>query len=124
MPAMGGIVIVTTVGDENEANSIARELVCRRHAACVNMIPGMRSVYRWRGKICRDSEYLLVVKTMASEFEAAAATIRELHSYELPEILSFDMAAGDARFLEWVESSLDKDAPFDEDEDLPDIDEM
>lgn len=120
---MSAIVVVTTVGDENEANTLARELVCRRHAACVNIVTGVRSVYRWRGKICRDSEYMLVVKTMAAEFEAVAATIRELHSYELPEILSFDIASGDQSFLSWVEDSLDKNAPFEEEEsDLPDID--
>jgi periplasmic divalent cation tolerance protein len=105
---MGAIVVVTTVGDEEQALLIARELVGRRHAACVNVVPGMRSVYRWQGKICRDTEYLLMVKTLAEEYDAVAAAIRELHSYELPEILAFDVAVGDPLFLGWIRDSVDK----------------
>lgn len=105
---MGAIVVVTTVGDEEQALLIARELVARRHAACVNVVPGMRSVYRWQGKICRDTEYLLMIKTLAEEYEAVAAAIRELHSYELPEILAFDVALGDDRFLAWIRDCVDK----------------
>lgn len=116
------IVVVTTVGDEEQGNSIARELIGRRHAACVNMIPGVRSVYRWKGKICRDSEFLLVIKSMEDEFPAIAETIREIHEYEVPEILAFNVGRGDAKFLDWVAASLDKDAPFEEEEDVPDID--
>ena len=119
---MGAIVVITTVGDEEQGNAIARELVGRRHAACVNMIQGVKSVYRWQGKICRDSELLLVVKTMAEEYEAVAATIREIHEYDVPEILAFDVARGDAAFLDWIASSLDKDAPFEDEEDVPDVD--
>ncbi|RMH17726.1 MAG: divalent-cation tolerance protein CutA [Acidobacteria bacterium] len=118
---MGAIVVVTTVGDEEEANLLARELVGRRHAACVNMISSVKSVYRWRSKICRDSEYLLVIKTMADEYPAVARTIHELHSYEVPEILAFDVSQGEPRFLDWVAASLDKDAAFDEEEDLSDL---
>jgi periplasmic divalent cation tolerance protein len=107
---MAAIVIVTTVGEEEQALLIARELVSRRLAACVNVVPGMRSVYRWQGKICRDTEYLLLVKTLDTEFEAAAAAIRELHSYELPEILSFAVASGEEGFLAWIRDSVDKSA--------------
>jgi periplasmic divalent cation tolerance protein len=108
---MSAIVVITTVGDEEQALLIARELVARRLAACVNVLPGVRSVYRWQGKICRDGEYLLIVKTLDSEREAVAAAIRELHSYELPEVLSFTVGAGDERFLAWIRDSVDKTAP-------------
>lgn len=111
---MDAIVVITTVGGEEEANRLARELLERRQAACVNQLPGVRSSYRWEGKICRDTEILLVIKTLAREFDAVAATIRELHSYDLPEILAFDVARGEERFLAWVASSLDKDAAFDD----------
>lgn len=122
---MGAIVVVTTVGDEEQANLIARELVGRRHAACVNMVSGVKSIYRWQGQICRDSEFMLVVKTMAEEFPAVAAAIRELHSYELPEILAFEISAGEPRFLDWVAGSLDKEAAFEEEESgLPDLDQL
>ena len=109
---MQAIVVVTTVGTEEQANQIAGELVARRHAACVNMVPGIRSIYRWKGKICRDAELLLIIKTVAEEFEGVAATSRELHNYELPEILSFHVTQGEQNFLDWIWSSVDKQADF------------
>ena len=115
---MRAIVVITTVGTEEQAYLIAREIVARRQAACVNILPGVRSIYRWKGKICKDGELLLVVKTMESEFEGVAATIRELHSYELPEILSFAVTRGEPSFLAWIVASVDKEADFsDEEED-------
>jgi periplasmic divalent cation tolerance protein len=118
---MRAIAVITTVGTEEQANLIAREIVARRQAACVNIVPGIRSIYRWKGKICKDGELLLVVKTLEGEFEGVAATIRELHSYELPEILSFSVSHGERRFLEWIAGSVDKQAAFaddDEEEEL------
>ena len=109
---MCAIVVVTTVGTEEQAYQIAGELVARRHAACVNILPGIRSIYRWKGKICKDGELLLLIKTLEEEFEGVAATIRELHSYELPEILSFDVTHGEPSFLDWLRSGIDKDADF------------
>ena len=105
---MGAFVVVTTVGTEEQANLIASELVARRHASCVNIVTGVRSVYRWQGKICRDAEFLLIVKTLESEYAAVQAAIQELHSYELPEILGFKVARGEAGFLGWIATSLDK----------------
>jgi periplasmic divalent cation tolerance protein len=115
---MRAITVVTSVGTEEQANLIARELVARRQAACVNILPGVRSVYRWKGKICQDGELLLVIKTTEEEFLEVQATIRELHSYELPEILAFGVALGERSFLDWIASCVDKTAAFeDEDED-------
>ncbi|HXO40616.1 MAG TPA: divalent-cation tolerance protein CutA [Thermoanaerobaculia bacterium] len=115
---MRAIAVVTTVGTEEQAYLIARELIARRQAACVNIVPAIRSIYRWQGKICKDGELLLIVKTLEQEFEGVAATIRELHSYELPEILSFGVSQGDPSFLDWIASSVDKEAEFsDEEED-------
>jgi periplasmic divalent cation tolerance protein len=113
---MRAIVVVTTVGTEEQAYLIAREIVARRQAACVNIVPGIRSIYRWKGKICKDGELLLIVKTLEGEFEGIAATIRELHSYELPEILSFGVSQGEQRFLEWIAGSVDKEAVFDDED--------
>ena len=115
---MGAIVVVTTVGTEAQAYLIAREIVARRQAACVNILPGVRSIYRWKGKICKDGELLLIIKTMEGEFEGVAATIRELNSYELPEILSFSVTQGEKSFLDWIVSSVDKEADFSDEEDL------
>jgi periplasmic divalent cation tolerance protein len=114
---MGAIVVVTTVGTEEQAYLIAREIVARRQAACVNILPGVRSIYRWKGKICKDGELLLIIKTMEGEFEGVAATIRELNSYELPEILSFSVTHGEKNFLDWILSSVDKEADFSDEED-------
>jgi len=121
---MSAILMVTTVGDEEQGNLIASELVIRRHAACVNMLPGVKSVYRWKGNICRDGEFLLIIKTMEAEYEAVTSTIQELHSYELPEILAFNITKGESGFLEWIASSLDKDADFEDGEELPDFDTL
>jgi periplasmic divalent cation tolerance protein len=108
------LVVITTVGTEEQARELAEELISRRHAACVNIVPGLRSVYRWQGKICQDTEFMLVAKTLDSEFEAVKATIAELHSYELPEIIGFTIARGEQRFFDWIGSCLDKQAAFDD----------
>ena len=77
----------------------------------------MRSVYRWKGKICRDDEFLLVVKTLEAEVPALEDAIRELHSYELPEILCFRVDHVDNRFQQWITGCLDKDAEFSDETD-------
>ena len=114
---MGAIVVVTTVGTEEQAYLIAREIISRRQAACVNILPGIRSIYRWKGKICKDGELLLIVKTLEGELDGVMATIRELHSYELPEILSFQVDHGEEGFLGWIAASVDKEAEFPDEED-------
>lgn len=110
-------MVVTTVGTEEQAYLIGRELVARRLAACVNVQPGVRSIYRWQGKICSDSEFLLLIKTLEGEFPAVEQAIRELHSYDLPEILAFSVLRGEPNFLQWIESSVDKTAEFPEEDD-------
>lgn len=111
------IVVMTTVGTEEQANLLARELVERRQAACVNIVPGLRSVYRWQGKILADSEYLLVIKTLEEELPEVSRTIHELHSYELPEIVSFPTGSTEPRFVEWIAGAVDKHAPFADEDD-------
>ena len=120
---MAALVVITTVGTEEQANLLASELVARRHASCVNVVTGLRSVYRWQGKICRDTEFMLVVKTLDTEYAAVEATIQELHSYELPEILAFKVCKGEAKFLDWIGASLDKDAAMSDEEEREMLDE-
>ena len=108
--SMGAIVVVTTVGTEEQANTIASKLVARRQAACVNILPGARSIYRWGDEVCQDSELLLVIKTLEREFDAVAATIAELHTYEVPEILAFAVHQGERTFLDWIADSVAGDA--------------
>lgn len=120
---MAATVVVTTVENEEQANLIARELVARRQAACVNIVPGVRSIYRWKGQICNDGEFLLIAKTAEEEFDAISETIQELHTYEVPEILSFGVGQGEQSFLEWIRACVDKKAPHpDEEDELPALD--
>jgi periplasmic divalent cation tolerance protein len=103
---VSAIVVITTVGTQEQANLIAEELVGQRRAACVNVLTIARSVYRWQGRVCDDSEYLLIIKTLESEYERVEETIRELHQYELPEILQFRVTGGEAGFLSWISKNV------------------
>jgi len=104
---MSGIAIVlSTAGSEGEASRIARTLVERRLAACVSVVPGVSSIYRWQGALRTEAEWLLVVKTRRDRFDQVRAAIRELHSYEVPEIVMLDIADGDAAYLGWIDASL------------------
>mgnify|MGYP003446740175 FL=1 len=95
-------VVVTSVGTEQQAVEISEELVARRLATCINIVPCLRSIYRWKGKVCEDSEYLLFIKTRRALFGAVSEAIRELHSYELPEVLEFPVGAAEPNFHAWV----------------------
>jgi periplasmic divalent cation tolerance protein len=95
-------VVVTTVGTEQQAVEISEELVVRGLATCVNIVPCLRSIYRWNGKVCEDSEYLLLIKTRRTLFAAVSEAIREIHSYELPEVLEFPVGNAEPNFHRWV----------------------
>ena len=95
-------VIVTSVGTEQQAVEISEELIARRLATCINIVPCLRSIYRWKGKVCEDSEFLLLVKTRRALFAAVSEAIRELHSYELPEVLEFPVGESEPNFHRWV----------------------
>jgi len=99
-------VVLTTAGSEEEGKTLAEALVLRRLAACVNMLPHVASVYRWKGEISRDHEVLLVIKTSERLFPAVREAIRELHSYELPEILMLPITNADPGILAWLRESL------------------
>lgn len=100
------IVVLVTCGSLEEGRAIARALVERRLAACVNALAGVESVYRWKGVIEESSECLLAIKTTRGHFERLQSAIRELHSYELPEILALPVADGLEQYLSWIESSV------------------
>jgi periplasmic divalent cation tolerance protein len=95
-------VVLLTAPDAASAEGLARALVDERLAACVNVVPGVRSFYRWEGRVEDAAEWLLVVKTRADRTAALAARVRELHSYELPEVLELAVAGGSAAYLDWV----------------------
>ena len=95
-------VVVTSVGTEQQAVEISEELVAKRLATCVNIVPCLRSIYRWKGKVCEDTEYLLMIKTRRSLFPAVSEAIRDIHSYELPEVLEFPVGNAEPHFHRWV----------------------
>ncbi|SRR5258706_16236172 len=105
------VVILTSVGTEDQALDIMEAVVRRRFAACVNMVPSVRSMYRWKGKICEDSEYILIIKTLAHQYSDVARTIREINTYELPEILSISLRDADAKFCSWIVQTVEKPKP-------------
>ncbi len=100
-------IVLTTAGSQQEAQRIARTLVDRRLAACVNIIPQIQSIYRWQGKVEDAQEWLLLIKTTNQAFERIRDAIRELHSYELPECISVSVEDGSAAYLNWISESVD-----------------
>jgi periplasmic divalent cation tolerance protein len=100
------VLVFTTARNEAEAQKIAHELVERRLAACVNIVPRVQSVYRWEGKVETAEEYLLVIKTTESRTAEVQDAIRELHSYDLPECVVISMEGGSAEYLKWIGDSV------------------
>jgi periplasmic divalent cation tolerance protein len=96
------VLVLTTVSDDERADSIARALVDERLAACVNLHGSMTSFYRWKGIVERDAERQLVIKTTRERLPALEARLKALHSYELPEFLVVAVDAGSAAYLGWV----------------------
>jgi periplasmic divalent cation tolerance protein len=99
-------IVLTTAGSEEEANKIARHLVERRAAACVNIVPQITSIYRWKNNVEEAREWLLIVKTTAAAFEAVRDAIAELHSYEVPECVCLTIEDGSPSYLEWIAQSV------------------
>ncbi|HIK29747.1 MAG TPA: divalent-cation tolerance protein CutA [Oscillatoriales cyanobacterium M59_W2019_021] len=95
-----GIVLVTA-GSPEEAEAIARTLVEHRLTACVTLLP-VRSVYSWQGEVHADEEWQLIAKTELAQFPSLEAKIRELHSYEVPEIIALPIVAGSQPYLNWI----------------------
>lgn len=98
------VVVLMTAPSAEVAGDIARALVGEGLAACVNVVPGVRSIYRWKGELCDDAEVLCVMKTRAERFEALRARAVALHPYEVPEIIALPLAAGHAPYLAWIDS--------------------
>ncbi|MES2572586.1 MAG: divalent-cation tolerance protein CutA [Verrucomicrobiota bacterium] len=99
------LLVLSTFGNVEEARRVARQLVEERLAACVNLVPGIESIYRWKEKVESAAEVLLLMKTTRDRYDALERRIRELHSYEVPEVLSFRIEEGLPAYLRWVETS-------------------
>ena len=102
------IVVMVTCGSEEEALKIARSLVEERLAACVNLFPPVRSIYRWDGKIWDEKEWLLIIKTQQNRFEELEKRVKVLHSYSVPEIIGLPIIEGASSYLEWLKEMTQK----------------
>ena len=98
--------MLTTVAAEADGAALGRTLVDERLAACVNVLPAMTSVYRWKGQVEQDREQQVIIKTTRDRLAALEARVRELHSYELPEFLVIAAGGGAEAYLAWVEESV------------------
>jgi periplasmic divalent cation tolerance protein len=101
---MTAILVLCTCPDEASGERLGATLVGEHLAACVNRLPNVVSIYRWQGKVQRDSEQLLIIKTTHERFDALRERIVSLHPYEVPEIVAVDVAAGLDRYLSWIEA--------------------
>ena len=96
----------STVGSAEDAERLARALVERRLAACVNVVPGVVSIYRWKGAVEREEEHLLVIKTRTERLPALREALVTLHPYEVPELVALDVADGHPPYLAWLDDSV------------------
>ena len=103
MDDTSAIIIFITASSAEEAGNIATALVEEKLVACVNIIPRIKSIYWWEGKVCQDDEVMLVSKTKRSLFTTIMDRVKSLHSYEVPEIISFPISEGSPAYLSWLE---------------------
>jgi periplasmic divalent cation tolerance protein len=100
------ILVLTTAGSKEEARKIGRALVERLLAACVNIVPHVRSIYRWEGEVEEAEEWLLIIKTTRAAFERTRDAICELHSYDVPECICLPIEDGSVEYLSWIGQSV------------------
>ncbi len=100
------VIVLMTAGSQEEADRIAQALVTEMLAACVNVIPGITSVYRWEGKLRRDQEWLLVAKSRHDVLADLTQRVQALHSYDVPEIIALPLTGGSEAYLRWIDSEV------------------
>ena len=98
----GHIIVYITVPSPEEGKKIAKALVEKRLAACVNIVPGLRSIYHWQEKICDEKELLLIAKTRDTLFERLEHEVKSIHSYKVPEIIALPIVKGSKEYLDWI----------------------
>jgi periplasmic divalent cation tolerance protein len=100
------LVVLTTTAEKTDAETIARALVERKLAGCVQVLGPIGSTYRWQGKVESAEEWLCLIKTRSGLFETVEGTIRELHPYEVPEIVALPIVQGSRSYLDWLSKSV------------------
>jgi periplasmic divalent cation tolerance protein len=96
------LVVLITTSNRREAGRIAEAVIEKKLAACANIVPSVTSIFRWKGRVQRSREALLIVKTSARRYPRLAGMVRSMHSYEVPEIIAVDVKQGLRPYLEWV----------------------
>ena len=100
------VIVLSTCGNATEAEKLARHLIDNRLAACVNVVPGLLSYYRWQGQVENDAELLLLIKTARGLVDEVRSALDKLHSYELPELVVVPIVDGSPEYLDWLESEV------------------
>lgn len=100
------LIVFCTVPDDDTGRSLARVLVKEELAACCNIVPGLTSIYRWEGKIEEDSEHLLLIKTNRRTFPSLEKRLKELHPYDVPEIIAVNVEEGNHDYIKWVNDNV------------------
>jgi periplasmic divalent cation tolerance protein len=100
------MVVLVTASSQEEATDIATDLVSTMLAACVNVVPGVTSVYRWEGKVQHSQEWLLVIKSRRDVLDALVQRVQAVHSYGLPEIIAFPLTGGSDDYLHWLDREI------------------
>lgn len=101
------LVVLVTAGSEDEAHTIARALVRSMLAACVNVVPGITSIYRWQEEVQEDREWLLVVKTRQDVLDEVVRQVQALHSYDVPEVIALPLVGGSRDYLRWLDKGVE-----------------
>ena len=101
------IVVLAMASSAEEAHRIARHLIEQRLAACVNIVPGVKSVYCWQGAIEESSETMLVIKSSRTLFDSLAEAIKSVHSYEVPEVIALPIVVGSEAYMNWLQAELE-----------------
>jgi periplasmic divalent cation tolerance protein len=101
------IVVFVTAPSEKAGEKIAQALLKERLAACVNIVPGLKSLFRWKGKISTEEEVLLLIKTKDRLFEKLKKRVIELHSYDIPEVVALGILAGNEKYLDWLKKETE-----------------
>jgi len=104
-------VVLSTIDTHQEAERIAQHLVEERLAACVNIVPKMTSIYRWKGNLERATEHLMIIKTAEDRLPPLTHRLKELHPYEVPEVIALSIEAGDPTYMEWILSETRENSP-------------
>ena len=104
---MGYRLVITTCPSMDEAEALAEKLLAARLAACVNIVPGIRSLYEWQGELMREQEFLLLIKSRSDHFAELERLVQDNHSYELPELIAVPIEQGLTPYLNWLDAQLD-----------------